>query len=138
MSFLHAATARPQAAQPFVFGASGARDSSVGERRGRRARASWAARLINEVGNVNIGRVCDVSEGGFGVMSPVNMPVGALLDVALAVPRIDASDRSVPVRCRVRVISCSFAGEQSRLGVQFLALPKESRIAIRNYVISHS
>ncbi len=66
------------------------------------------------------------------------MPVGALLDVALAVPRIDASDRSVPVRCRVRVISCSFAGEQSRLGVQFLALPKESRIAIRNYVISHS
>ena len=135
---MYATTARPQAAQPFVFGATVARDPSVDERRTRRARASWAARLINEVGNVNIGRVCDVSEGGFGVMSAVNMPVGSVLDVALAVPKTSACDRSVPVRCRVRVISCSFAGIQSRLGVQFLDLPKESRIAIRSYILSHS
>ncbi len=138
MSFPHAATARSPALQPFVFGATAARDSSVDERRSRRARANWAARLINEVGNVNVGRVCDVSEAGFGVMSAVNMPVGSLLDVALAVPNSSASDRSVPVRCRVRVVSCSFAGVQSRLGVQFLALPKESRIAIRSYILSHS
>lgn len=135
---MYATTARSPAAQPFVFGATSARDPSVDERRSRRARANWGARLINEVGNVNTGRVCDVSEGGFGVMSAVNLPVGSLLDVALAVPKSDACDRSVPVRCRVRVISCSFAGIQSRLGVQFLDLPKASRIAIRSYILSHS
>jgi hypothetical protein len=36
----------------------------------------------------------------------------------------------------VRVVSCAFAGVESRLSVQFLALPKESRIAIRSYVIA--
>lgn len=137
MSFPHAATARPSAAaNPFVLGAAG--NSSLDERRARRARANWASRLIDGAGIVNAGRVCDVSEGGFGVMSAVNMPVGSLLDVALAIPKTGDGGRSVPVRCRVRVISSSFAGVQSRLGVEFLALPKESRIAIRNYVLSHS
>ena len=112
--------------------------SGIDQRPQRRARANWASRLIDSAGIVNTGRVCDVSEAGFGVMSPVNMPVGALMDVALAVPRLQDDARSVPVRCKVRVISCAFAGEQSRLGVQFLALPMESRLAIRRYVLSHS
>ena len=53
-------------------------------------------------------------------------------------PRLQDDARSIPVRCKVRVIACAFAGEQSRLGVQFLALPMESRLAIRRYVLSHS
>ena len=71
-------------------------------------------------------------------MSAVHMPVGAMLDIALAVPKTARDDAACRVRCKVRVNSCSFAGMQSRLGVTFLALPKESRIAIRKYVLSHS
>lgn len=129
-----AATARQQALHPVVFGAV----SGLEQRRMMRARANWAARLIDTVGVVNVGRVCDVSEGGFGVMSAVNMPVGSILDICLAVPKSGNDGRSVPVRCKVRVNSCSFAGIQSRLGVTFTDLPKESRIAIRNYILSHS
>jgi len=127
----HAAT--PVAAPSAEFLADG-----TDRRRQRRARANWPSRLIDSAGIVNTGRVCDVSEGGFGLMSRVNMPVGSLMEVALAVPRLDDAARSVPLCCTVRVISCGFAGEQSRLGVQFLALPMESRLAIRRYVLSHS
>ena len=138
MSAIHAATARPQTINPALFGALATRPVGVEERRNMRARSNWPARLIDSAGVVNVGRVCDVSEGGFGVMSAVHLPVGALLDIALAVPKTSDSARSVPVRCRVRVNSCSFAGVQSRLGVTFLALPKESRIAIRNYILGHA
>ncbi len=123
---------------PALFGDLATRPAGGEKRRTMRARANWAARLIDAAGVVNVGRVCDVSEGGFGVMSAVHLPVGALLDIALAVPKASDSARSVPVRCRVRVNSCSFAGIESRLGLTFLALPKESRIAIRNYILGHA
>ena len=138
MSLASFASTRPQQVRPPVgfSGNFGAID--IDRRTQRRARANWAARLINAAGNVNVGRVCDVSEGGFGLMSAVNMPVGALLEIAVAVPKGGDGERSFPVRCKVRIVSCSFAGIESRLSVQFLTLPKESRIAIRNYVLSHS
>ena len=127
---------QPQAA-PFHPGSTAQFPSGLEQRMHRRARASWAARLIDAAGIINTAQVCDVSEGGFGLMSDVRMPAGALLDIVLAVPKNKACDRSVPVRCQVRVVSCSFVGEHSRLSVQIVSLPKESRIAIRNYVISH-
>ena len=138
MSFANLASIRPQAARPPVSFADASRAAGVDRRTQRRARANWACRLIDAASVVNSGQVCDVSEDGFGVMSAVHLPVGSLLDVCLAVPRVQDGARSVPVRCKVRVVACSFVGERSRLGVQFLALPKEARIAIRSYVLSHS
>jgi hypothetical protein len=138
MSLQTAHAGLPRAATPVAARTAEIRIGGTDQRSPRRARANWASRLIDSAGLVNTGRVCDVSEAGFGMMSPVNMPVGSLMDVALAVPRLHDDARSVPVRCKVRVISCAFAGEQSRLGVQFLALPMESRLAIRRYVLSHS
>ena len=137
MSFQHAATARFEAALPVSYAAA-AHAAGVEQRHQRRARANWPARAIDAAGIVNVGRVCDVSEGGFGMMSNVHMPVGATMDVVLAVPKSAACDRSVPVRCKVRVVSCAFTGVQSRLSAQFLDLPKEARLAIRSYVISHA
>ena len=132
----HAATA--SSSNIFASGSQGVLPSDLEQRRQRRARANWASRLVNTAGNVVHGRVCDVSEGGFGMMSNVHMPVGATMDVVLAVPKSAACDRSVPVRCKVRVVSCAFTGVQSRLSAQFLDLPKEARLAIRSYVISHA
>ena len=137
MSFQHAATARFEAALPVSYAAA-AHAAGVEQRHQRRARANWPARAIDAAGIVNVGRVCDVSEGGFGMMSAVHMPVGSTLEVALAVPRTRDGGRSVPVRCKVRVVASNFAGEQTRMSLQFMALPKESRIAIRHYVLSHS
>lgn len=114
------------------------RPDGVEARRHRRARAHWAVRVITASGSVVPGWVCDVSEGGVGLMSSVHMPVGSIVDIALAVPHGGANPRSVPVRCKVRVVFCAFAGEQSRLGVQFTTLPTESRVAIRSYVMAHS
>ena len=138
MSLATYASTRPQIARHHGTFATSQFGAGVDRRLQRRARANWACRLIDAASVVNCGQVCDVSEDGFGVMSPVNMPVGSLLEVCLAVPRTHDGARSVPVRCQVRVVACSFAGERSRLGVQFLALPKEARIAIRSYVLSHS
>lgn len=137
MSLSPYASHRSSAAVPPVSFDTASRAAGIDRRQQRRARANWACRLIDAAGVVNGGQVCDVSEEGFGVMSAVHLPVGSTLDVALAVPLTLNGERSVPVRCKVRVVACSFAGERSRMGVQFLALPKESRIAIRNYVISH-
>ena len=125
-------------APPAPLAGSAARPAGIDARRHARARARWPARLINGSGTVHSGWICDVSEGGFGLMSPVNMSVGSMLEIALAVPMDKDGKRSVPVRCRVRVVFCAFAGEQSRLGVQFLALPMATRIAIRQYVLSHA
>ena len=117
---------------------SAVRAAGIDSRRHARARAHWPARLINGSGTIHSGWVCDVSEGGFGLLSPVNMSVGSMLEVALAVPMDKDGKRSVPVRCRVRVVFCAFVGAQSRLGVQFIALPMATRIAIRQYVLSHA
>ena len=127
-------------ASPAPLAGSAARPAGIDARRHARARARarWPARLINGSGSVHSGWVCDVSEGGFGLVSPVHMSVGSMLEIALAVPMDKEGRRSVPVRCRVRVVFCAFAGEQSRLGVQFLALPTATRIAIRQYVLSHA
>jgi hypothetical protein len=138
MSLATFASIRPQANVFHGTFATSQFGAGIDRRQQRRARANWACRLVDAASVVNSGQVCDVSEEGFGVMSAVNMPVGSLLDVCLAVPRVQDGARSVPVRCKVRVVACSFVGERSRLGVQFLALPKEARIAIRSYVLSHS
>ena len=136
MSLHHHAAA--SSSNVFHSGNLGVLPSDLELRRQRRARANWASRLVNAAGDVNHGRVCDISEGGFGMMSNVHMPAGATMDVVLAVPKSGAGDRSVPVRCKVRVLSCTFSGEQSRLSAQFLDLPKDARLAIRSYVISHA
>jgi hypothetical protein len=107
-------------------------------RKHRRARAHWPIRLIGGSGNVASGWVWDVSEGGMGLVSTVNMPVGALLQTAVAIPNPKDPRRSLAVQARVRVVFSSFTGTQSRLGVQFLTLPLEVRAAIRTYVLSHS
>jgi len=104
----------------------------------RRARAHWPIRLIGAGDAVVSGWVSDVSESGLGLMSSVNMPVGTLLETALAIPHPKDRTRSLPVRARVRVVSSSFCGKQSRLGVQFLALPMEARMAIHTYAVKHS
>lgn len=130
-----ATQARTMTAPPV---AAGFRPDGSEARTHRRARAQWPARLITATGEVVSGMVCDVSEGGVGLMSSVNMPVGTLVDIALAVPRLGDASRSVPVRCKVRVVFCAFVGEQSRMGVQFTALPMSARMAIRSYVIARS
>lgn len=107
-------------------------------RKHRRARAHWPIRLIGASGSVSSGWVWDVSEGGMGLVSPVNVPVGSMLETALAIPNPKDARRNLAVQARVRVVFSSFTGTQSRLGVQFLALPLEARAAIRTYVLSHS
>ncbi len=107
-------------------------------RKHRRARAHWPIRLIGASAQVASGWVWDVSEGGMGLVSPAHMPVGAIIETALAIPNPKDARRSLAVQAKVRVVFSSFTGTQTRLGVQFLALPLEARVAIRTYVLSHS
>jgi len=111
---------------------------TIEARQHRRARAHWPIRLIGAGAQVSSGWVCDVSEGGIGLMSGVNVPAGTVLDTALAIPHPKDPQRSLAIQARVRVVFSAFCGTQSRLGVQFLGLPMDVRIAIRNYVITHS
>lgn len=110
----------------------------VDAREHRRARAHWPIRLVGGSGNVASGWVWDVSEGGMGVVSPVNMPVGSLMDIAVAIPNPKDPRRNLAVQARVQVVFSSFTGTQTRLGVSFLALPLDVRMAIRAYVVSNS
>ncbi len=112
--------------------------SSLDQRHHGRARARWQIRLIGAGEAIVAGWVCDVSEGGLGLMSRVNVPVGSVLETALAVPHPSDPRRSLTVRAKVRVVSSAFCGTQSRLGVQFMALPMAARLAIRKYTLSHS
>ncbi len=114
------------------------RPATIEARRHRRARAHWPIRLIGAGGAVSSGWVCDVSEGGVGIMSGVNMPVGSVLDIALAIPHPKDARRNLPLQAKVRVVFSAFCGTQSRLGVQFVVLAMDARVAIRDYVIAHS
>ena len=107
-------------------------------RRHRRARAHWAIRLTGLSQEIVSGWVCDVSEGGIGMLSTMNVPVGTTLRVALAVPHPADTAQSTAVQATVRVVFSAFVGTQSRLGLQFLALPMDARVAIRRYVIARS
>ena len=121
---------------PALGAAFGAPDSEG--RQHQRARARWPIRVVGAGDAIVSGWVSDVSEGGFGLMSRVNSPVGTLLETAFAIPHPKDSRRSLSVRAKVRVVSSSFCGTESRLGVQFMSLPMEARVAIRNYTLSHS
>lgn len=122
-----------------AFGtSSGNTETGTELRLHRRARAAWPARLLNKGGGIQCVTVCDVSEGGVGILVPTNLPLGTNLDLALSVPDPKQVGRTHAVRAGVRVMFSSFTGSQCRIGVQFVELPMEARLAIRSYVLTHS
>lgn len=122
-----------------AFGTGSGQTETANElRRHRRARASWPARLLNKGGAIIPVTVCDVSEGGVGLLTPTGLPLGLMLDLAVSVPHPEDRSRCLPVTARVRVVFASFVGAQCRIGVQFVALPTPARLGIRQYVLSHS
>ncbi len=122
-----------------AFGTSSGHTETVTElRRHRRARATWPARLLNKAGQIINVMVCDVSEGGVGLIGQTNVPLGTLLDITLSVPDAKEPGRTHAVRASVRVMFSSFVGAQCRIGVQFIELPMPARIAIRSYVLAQS
>ena len=136
MTFAQAQAVRSQAAAR--FNPAFASGEFVGEARAHhRARANWSVRLIGAGEAIVSGRVSDVSEGGMGLISNASVPVGTLLETALAVPHPTDPRRSLAVRAKVRVVNSSFCGTQSRLNVQFVTLSMEARLAIRNYAVPH-
>jgi hypothetical protein len=104
----------------------------------RRARAAWPARLLNKAGGIIHVTVCDVSEGGVGLLASTSLPLGTNLDIALSVPDAKTPGRTHAVRASVRVMFSSFVGSQCRIGVQFVELPMAARVAIHTYVVTHS
>lgn len=122
-----------------AFGtSSGNTESGTELRRHRRARAAWPARLLNKSGSIINVTVCDVSEGGVGLLAQASLPLGTQLDIALSVPCAQDPARTHAFRAHVRVAFSSFAGAQCRIGVQFLELPMAARLAIRSFVLAHS
>ena len=122
-----------------AFGARSGDTESAGELRlHRRARAAWPARLLDKAGHVLCATVCDVSEGGVGLIGQATLPLGTVLDITLSVPHPKEPGRTQAVRAHVRVMFASFVGTQSRIGLQFVELPMPARIAIRSYVLAHS
>ncbi len=136
-AFAHAHARQATGFHPALRAAALPQRRTEDARRHLRARAHWAIRLIGAGDAIVPGWVCDVSEGGIGLMSAVNMPVGTMLETALAIPHPKDPRRSLAVRAKVRVVSSSFCGTQSRLGVQFMTLSMEARLAIRSYAIAH-
>jgi c-di-GMP-binding flagellar brake protein YcgR len=126
-------------APAFGLTAGSTRSESGAElRHHRRARASWPARLRNKAGGILHVTVCDVSEGGVGLLAQTSLPLGTNLDIALSVPDAKVPGRTHAVRASVRVMFSSFVGSQCRVGVQFVELPMAARVAIHTYVVTHS
>lgn len=134
----HSNSTRPGALNGAFGTRSGSTETGTELRNHRRARASWPARLLNKTGCILSVTVCDVSEGGAGLLASTSLPLGTNLDIALSVPDAKVPGRTHAVRANVCVMFSSFAGAQCRIGVQFVELPMEARIAIRSYVLSHS
>ncbi|MDB5816449.1 MAG: PilZ protein [Rhizobacter sp.] len=104
----------------------------------RRARAAWPARILDPSGRIVAVTVCDVSEGGMGLLGPAKQPLGVVFDVTLSVPNPQEPQRSHAVAAKVRVVFSSLVGANCRIGVQFVELPMAARITIRRYVLSNS
>lgn len=129
---------RPDALASAFGTSSGNTETGVELRRHRRARAAWPARLLNKAGTIINVMVCDVSEGGVGLLGQTNLPLGTVLDITLSVPNPKEPGRAHAVRATVRVMFSSFVGAQSRMGVQFVELPMAARLAVRSYVLANS
>lgn len=129
---------RPEALAVAFGTRSGNTETGTELRRHRRARAAWPARLLNKAGSIINVMVCDVSEGGVGLLGPNNVPLGTVLDITLSVPHPKEPGRTHAVRANVRVMFSSFVGAQCRIGVQFIELAMPARLAIRSYVLAHS
>lgn len=133
-----AKTTRPAHLNTAFGTSSGNTETHEELRRHRRARAAWPARLLNKAGQIIGVTVCDVSEGGVGLIGQANLPLGTILDIALSVPDAKTPGRTHAVRANVRVMFSSFVGVQCRIGVQFIELPMSARLALRSYVIANS
>jgi c-di-GMP-binding flagellar brake protein YcgR len=129
---------RPGTLAPAFGTHTGNTEAGTELRRHRRARAAWPARLLNKAGSIINVMVCDVSEGGVGLLGQTNLPLGTVFDITLSVPHPKEPGRTHAVRAHVRVMFSSFVGAQCRIGVQFVELPMAARIAIRSYVLARS
>jgi len=117
---------------------TGNAEASAEQRRHRRARAAWPARILNPSGQIVGVTVCDVSEGGVGLLGQASLPLGTVFDVTMSVPHPKEPQRMQAVSAKVRVMFSSAVGGNSRIGVQFVAISMEARIAIRTYVLANS
>jgi c-di-GMP-binding flagellar brake protein YcgR len=112
-------------------------EASEEQRRHRRARANWPARILSTSGRIVNVTVCDVSEGGVGLLGQASLPLGSVFDVTLSVPLPKEPNRTQAVAAKVRVMFASPVGPNSRIGVQFVELPMAARVAIRTYVLAN-
>ncbi len=76
----------------------------------------------------------DLGLQGLGIVSPVNIRAGVVLDLRFNVPR--RPEGVSPVEARAKVIHAIFSGAEAgfRVGLGFEQLPEAAREAIENYL----
>lgn len=115
----------------FSGGAGGAQ---VDARGSSRVNAHWRARVLISSDAFIEGRTINVSEGGVSVLLDRRFPDGTVLTLALAVPDPTERTRLHVVTGQVRVVFNVASGDLFRMGLQFLQLSDDGRLAIRRWV----
>jgi two-component system alkaline phosphatase synthesis response regulator PhoP len=106
----------------------------VGSRRKPRYRVSLPILFESRSGEAVVGHARNLSTGGMLLETDFSLPVVSEVTLEFELP-----GRTPPVRCRGRVAwSTSFLGEDAdfphELGIQFVDLQEEDKVALRAYI----
>lgn len=98
---------------------------------------NWAAAcaLVDPPGPPWAVRAVNVSESGFGIMSPRGLAAGTLVDLQVVVPARAGDTQARTVRLRGKVAHSVFRQDECLLGIQILTLDPADHDALRRWVL---
>ena len=112
-----------------------AQDGGGGQARAApRVSVSWRARVLLEDATVLECRTLNISELGFNLLCGRALSGGTTLNVALAVPEPKDRSRIRPVTLTARVVFHVAAGDQFKVGMQFVRVDEAARQLLRQSV----
>ncbi|HEU4622485.1 MAG TPA: PilZ domain-containing protein [Burkholderiaceae bacterium] len=79
-------------------------------------------------------RAFDISLGGLGMVSPLNLPVRAQGTAAFSLPVKDGAIQTIRLPVRIAYSICSSANVGFKIGLQWLSIDEQDRFKIAAYI----
>jgi hypothetical protein len=103
-------------------------------RRETRVKVNWAARLQLPDGRVIEVKLRDMAESGVGLLTDFHIPPAAVMNFAIAVPRLDEPTKITPVTGTIRTSHVVVQGRDLVCGGTWVSLPSDSRALLDEWI----
>lgn len=99
-----------------------------------RATVSWRVAMLLEPGKFAQLRMVNISEGGIGLATELNLHLGQQLQLIIETPHLDGSSRWTHIPCRGVVVHSVLSGGIYRIGVKFSEIDANNKAIFKAWV----